>query len=122
MSFRDRLRDEISFKGFQKKEFAAKIGISYSTFLSYIDKREIIPPTDISVKIAQALGVSVEYLITGKDIKHSTEFERMYKKFRGILSDMDILPEEVLIPIKAMIHTAADEERKKHDSANNRLA
>ncbi|WP_288749252.1 hypothetical protein [uncultured Treponema sp.] len=43
MEFRDRLREEIEFKGLQGKEIAAKVGFSYSTFLSYIDSRGFFP-------------------------------------------------------------------------------
>ena len=65
MYFKDRLREEIEFKGLLGKEIAAKVGISYSTFLSYIDSRSVLPNVETAVKIAKVLGVSVEYLVTG---------------------------------------------------------
>ena len=65
MDFKDRLREEIEFKGLLGKEIAAKVGISYSTFLSYIDSRSVLPNVETAVKIAKVLGVSVEYLVTG---------------------------------------------------------
>ena len=65
MDFKDRLREEIEFKGLLGKEIAAQVGISYSTFLSYIDQRGGLPNVETAVKIAGVLGVSVEYLVTG---------------------------------------------------------
>ena len=65
MDFKDRLREEIEFKGLLGKEIAAQVGISYSTFLSYIDQRGVLPNVETAVKIAGVLGVSVEYLVTG---------------------------------------------------------
>ena len=66
MEFRDRLREEVEFKGLQGKEIAAKVGLSYSTFLSYIDSRGVLPNVETAVKIAKVLGVSVGYLVDGK--------------------------------------------------------
>lgn len=65
MNFKDRLREEIEYKGISGKELAAKVGISYSTFLSYIDVRGVLPNVETAVKIAEALGLTVEYLVNG---------------------------------------------------------
>lgn len=73
MEFRDRLREEIEFKGLQGKEIAAKVGLSYSTFLSYIDSRGVLPNVETAVKIAKVLGVSVEYLVDGKQSTGSSD-------------------------------------------------
>lgn len=78
MDFKDRLREEIDYKGFQIKEIAAKVGISYSTFLSYIDSRAVLPNVETAVKIANVLGVTVEYLVTGvRDTKKNTASEEI---------------------------------------------
>jgi len=71
-----------------------------------------MPPADIAVKIASALGLSVEYLVTGKELRQSIDISK-YLQFREILDDIAILPDEILNPIQAMIKTAADHERKK---------
>lgn len=72
MNFKDRLREEIEYKGISGKELAAKIGISYSTFLSYIDARGVLPNVETAVKIAEVLGVTVEYLVNGHDSAAAT--------------------------------------------------
>jgi hypothetical protein len=57
-------------------------------------------------------ALSVEYLVTGKEYKQTVDISR-YLQFRDILDDLAILPDEILDPIKAMIKTAANNERKK---------
>jgi hypothetical protein len=71
-----------------------------------------MPPADTAVKIASALGVSVEYLVTGNEYRQSRGIS-MYLKFRDTLDDLAILPAEILDPVKAMIKTAANNERKR---------
>ena len=70
MGFKERLRDEIEYRGLLVKEVSAAVGISNSTFLSYIDARGVLPNVETAVKIARYLGVSVEYLVDG-DVKIS---------------------------------------------------
>lgn len=66
MTFKERLRTEIEYKGMSVKEIASAAGISNNTLLSYIDSRGYLPNVETAVKIASVLGVSVEYLVTGK--------------------------------------------------------
>ena len=65
MTFRDRLRAELDAQRINKKELAQELGISYSTLLSYIDARAVMPAADMAVRIAARLGVTVEYLVDG---------------------------------------------------------
>lgn len=119
MSFRERLKEEISYKGFILKEVADKANISKRTLDSYVDSREIIPPADVAVRLAQALDTTVERLVTGKDTVVK-DFEK-YKQFQTVLDDLLILPEEILTPILAMIHTAAltEQEKNKNKVSNS---
>jgi transcriptional regulator with XRE-family HTH domain len=55
------------------KELAVKTGISRHTLDNYLNVRENMPTADVAVKIAQALGVTVEYLVTGEE-KHIKNF------------------------------------------------
>lgn len=66
MGFKERLRDEIEYRGLLIKEVSAALGISNSTFLSYVDARGVLPNVETAVKIAKYLGVSVEYLVNGE--------------------------------------------------------
>ncbi len=69
MDFRDRLKDLISYHGFLLKEVADKAGIDKRRLDSYVDSRGIMPPADIAYHLAKALGVTVEYLVTGQDLR-----------------------------------------------------
>ena len=113
--FSKRLRSEIEYIGLNQKEFAAKIGIKKRTLDSYLGIQQSMPPADTAVKIAAALGLSVEYLVTGKEYKQNIDISR-YLQFREILDDLAVLPGEILNPIKAMIKTAADNVRGKNQA------
>lgn len=67
MDFRSRLREEIEYSGLLYKEVAAKAGISKRTMDSYVGTNGSMPAADVAVRLAQTLGVTVEYLITGQD-------------------------------------------------------
>jgi len=67
MGFRENLKSELSYKGILVKELAALSGISKHTLDNYLNVREYMPSADAAVKIARALGVSVEYLVTGEE-------------------------------------------------------
>lgn len=67
MGFKENLKDEISYQGIMVKELAIKAGLQPSSISNYIRENSSVPSADIAVKIAGALGVSVEYLVTGKD-------------------------------------------------------
>jgi len=110
--FSQRLRSEIEYLGLNQKEFAAKAGIKKRALDSYLWAQQSMPPADTAVKIAAVLGVSVEYLITGKEYRRSIDISQ-YLQFRDILDDLLVLPEATLEPIKAVIKAFANSERKK---------
>lgn len=50
------------------KELAEKSGVPERALYNYVaSKNPSMPPADVAVKIANALGVTVEYLVTGKE-------------------------------------------------------
>jgi len=67
MGFKENLKSELIYKNMLVKELAIKTGISRHTLDNYLNVRGHVPTIDIAVKIAQALGVTVEYLATGKE-------------------------------------------------------
>ena len=72
------------------KELSAKTGISSHTLNNYLNVREHIPTIDGAIKIAQALGVTVEYLATGKEAAPTdkTEAQALQKQY-NLLNDED---------------------------------
>jgi transcriptional regulator with XRE-family HTH domain len=65
MSFAENLRKELNYQGLIVKQLAAKTEISINTLNHYLRGRQSIPPADVAFRIARALGVTVEYLVTG---------------------------------------------------------
>ena len=74
MDFGDKLRAEIEYSGMLQKEVASKAGIKKRALDMYIGVQKSMPPADVAVRIAKALGVTVEYLVEGSD-SSSTEEE-----------------------------------------------
>ena len=91
MTFRDRLREELEAQHISKKELASRLGISYSTMLSYIDARGIMPSADMAVRIAEVLGVSVEYLVTGKNSDLPQDFAYdSFVQYRHLINSLHL--------------------------------
>ena len=67
MGFKENLKAELSFQGLMVKELAAKTKINKSTLDNYLRDKNSSPTVENATKIASALGVSVEFLVTGKD-------------------------------------------------------
>jgi transcriptional regulator with XRE-family HTH domain len=67
--FKTNLRAELDYRGLTVKELSAKTGIPKGTLDCYLGARASMPPADIAAKIANALEVTVEYLVTGQEIK-----------------------------------------------------
>ena len=74
MSFSEYLKGELEYKGMPVKELAHVTGIPKQTIDKYLLTSGCsMPPADKAVAIAQALGVSVEYLVTGKKAPNPDE-------------------------------------------------
>lgn len=54
-------------------------------------RRSCLPRADMAVKIANILGVSVEYLVTGDDFNPDVVFCAEYKKYSEMLEDIKLL-------------------------------
>jgi transcriptional regulator with XRE-family HTH domain len=101
MSFRDNLRETLEFTGMEQKELAAKTGISLKTIENYVKKDSSIPSADKAVLIAQALGVTVEYLMNGKRPKKAdnSAVQPQHKEIVDVASKLNKYNYEVLISI-----------------------
>lgn len=92
--FAERLRSEIEYKGLSQKEVASKAGIKKRALDMYVGSQSSMPPADVAVKIAQVLDVSVEYLVTGTELK-SPQKQKQQKQTESITQrkSKNILPE-----------------------------
>lgn len=84
MSFKNNLKDELNYKGISSKELSNLSGISQGSLSNYLKENSSIPAADIAVKIAKALNVTVEYLVTGQN---STVHTKEYSTDIKIIAD-----------------------------------
>ena len=114
MSFKENLKEELLFQDIKVKELAFRTGINRRTIDNYLRENTSQPTAENAVKIAQALGVSVEYLVTGvpalqNDIitkKENSEQQldiKIFKKYYKIIQKIDSLPDTMKNPICKMI-------------------
>ena len=82
------------------KELASKTGISFHTINHYLAENGSSPLAEMAVKIAQALNVSVEYLVTGKD---SSTPKNIKPEVLELLNSLNKLSDENFQLLKALI-------------------
>jgi transcriptional regulator with XRE-family HTH domain len=112
VNFKKNLRTELDYLGLTVKELSAKTGIAKGTLDCYLGARASMPPADIAIKIANALDVTVEYLVTGQETKKQ---ERLLNhNIRSIiqilveLSEKDI---EVILGLSVILKKQSQSER-----------
>ena len=95
-NFRRNLREELDYQGLTVKELAAKSMVAKGAIDSYLGKQASMPPADSAVRIAAALGVTVEYLVNGQDTDKETPIHFFSSpKKRSLLRIFDeLLPED----------------------------
>ena len=67
MGFKENLKAELAYRNILVKELASISGINRRTIDNYLREDGSIPSADAAVRIAAALGGTVEYLITGNE-------------------------------------------------------
>ncbi|MDR1256546.1 MAG: helix-turn-helix transcriptional regulator [Spirochaetaceae bacterium] len=65
MGFRENLKNELFYNSILVKELSAASGVPKRTIDKYLTEQSSTPSAENAVKIATALGVTVEYLVTG---------------------------------------------------------
>ena len=74
MGFRENLREALDYSGLEQKELAYKANIKLRSIENYLRENGSVPIADKAVQIAQVLGVTVEYLVTGNSPKEDYTF------------------------------------------------
>jgi len=86
MGFRENLKQELNFNNMLVKELAAAAGVHKRAIDTYLlSEKASMPPADVAVRIAQTLGVSVEYLVTGSQ----TSLPQDIRKIIRLLLQLD---------------------------------
>jgi transcriptional regulator with XRE-family HTH domain len=93
-NFRKNLRDELAYQDLTVKELAAKSGVPKGALDCYVGKQASVPPATTAVKIARALGVSVEYLVSGQKSRREEVAGSPGLKVRSILKIFNNLDKE----------------------------
>ena len=109
-SFSERLRKELEYAAITQKELAERAGIKKRALDMYFGIQKSIPAADIALKIAHALGVSVEYLISGNEEKATGDTTANHScclRYKDLINDIESLPEDTRLMIKAMVKAAA---------------
>ena len=95
MGFSEHLKGELEYRGMLVKELAHATGISKHTIDNYLLTDGAMPSADNAVAIAQTLGVTVEYLVTGREITRTkTPYRPLSPELRSIAASIEPLPRE----------------------------
>ncbi len=87
LKFWTNVRTELEYQDISQKELATAINESYNTLQSWM-KNDRLPDAEQSVKIAQVLGTSVEFLVTGEDKKIRQKNERIVNLLKQVINDL----------------------------------
>ncbi len=93
-SFRENLRNELNFQGVIVKELSAQTKIPVATLDCYLRKQATEPSAENAVKIAQALRVTVEFLVTGEQIAYNKPRKSLCREAREIIRWVEDLNSE----------------------------
>jgi transcriptional regulator with XRE-family HTH domain len=108
-NFRKNLRDELEYQDLTVKELAAKSGVAKGAIDCYVGKQASVPPATTAVKIAKALGVSVEYLVSGqKKRREEISSDPRIHAILKIFNDLDEKSRNIIVEIAQVLkkHTA----------------
>ena len=100
MNFWERVDDLLDRNDINKKTLAYEAGFDASNITKGI-KNNNVPSVETAVKIAQVLGVSVEYLVNGTESTKSPSQKeteqnqlRLYRKYHNLIEKMENFSEE----------------------------
>ena len=111
MSFGENLREMMKAMNFTAAELAQRTEISKDTINSYLKTDGPIPSADKAVKIAKALGTSVEFLVTGFEKTNGNQVVydiHKMRRYAKTIDALDSLPEISRTPIEDMISDMSD--------------
>lgn len=107
MNFWENVVSELEYKNIDRKELAFKARFNVSNISKGIRENNI-PSADTAVKIAKALGTSVEYLVTGiqgenNDDETKEAFEQ-FQKYRTFFKKLEKLSDKEREAINLLVN------------------
>ena len=116
MGFRENLKAELSFADMRVKELAALSGLKKQTIDSYLREKGYTPSAEAAVRIAQALGVTVEYLVTGQNCRQGKALSVLEPDLRALVQTITELPgsdQKIVIKTAAYLANILRERKMK---------
>ena len=120
MGFKENLREQLNYSGMYVKELAARSGVKKQTIDSYLNTHSCMPSADAAVAIAKVLGISVEYLVTGKEIKgkKSVHYPIEARLVAEITAKMSERNRRMAVAIIKSMEKQEETEKKMYKSGN----
>ena len=111
MSFWEIVIDELEYQNKTRKWLASEVCIDVSTIGTGL-KRGSIPQVDLGLRIAKALNVPIEYLVSGNIPSNQENLEDIdlhkFHKYSKVIDNLDSLEEKERNPIIKMIEEMAN--------------
>jgi len=114
MGFKENLKSELAYSGMLVKELAVLSGVNKRTIDNYLNTHNSIPSADAAVRIASALGVTVEYLITGNE-RQKRSHSQSVPDSRAILKNLEALDKrdrKIVLNLIKSLKEMEDSEKK----------
>ena len=87
LEFWKRIKILLKDKNINQQNLAASLDIPSDTFSKWIQK-DRLPDAEQTYKIANALGVSVEYLVTGNQSANKEKIDRIVESLTSTIEDI----------------------------------
>jgi transcriptional regulator with XRE-family HTH domain len=120
MGFKENLKNELTYAGMLVKELAALSGVNKRTIDNYLREEGSVPSVEAAVSIAQTLGVSVEYLVTGEEPQRDKPISSLSPVVRSIIHitcQLDPRDRIMVLDIAKLLKNRADERRETPQDA-----
>jgi transcriptional regulator with XRE-family HTH domain len=96
MGFRENLKIELTFADMLVKELSERSGVHKRALDTYLRENGSMPSADNAVRIASALGVTVEYLVTGAQSRPERTLASLSSGLQILLRHAQELPDDDL--------------------------
>jgi len=106
--FRKNLRSVLDSRNLTVKELSVITGVAKGTLDCYLGARASMPPADVAAKIAATLGVTIEYLLSGRELKKQ---ENHIATIIQLLVELTEKDQETILTLSRILKTQAGENK-----------
>jgi transcriptional regulator with XRE-family HTH domain len=102
VGFKDNLKAQLHYVDMPVKELAIRTGIKKKTIDTYLGARSCNPSAESAVLIADALGVTVEFLINGQQgekLRPLSSFPKDIQSVVKVMEKLDIRDRKLLLAL-----------------------